>query len=127
MSGTKFEVKFEMPRDLEANLGLAIAEGQTEGLMRIGQLTAGAAKQIASGRPGPNVITGHLRGSIVAWPERPRDDVFVGVAEPGPAAAYAGRIEKLYPFISPAMHQVEGRLGEIMGGALREALAKRGR
>lgn len=60
-----------------------------------------AMKRRASGRPGPNVITGTLRRSIaVSGPVRRG-----GVAEAtvGPSVVYAEPVEALYPFVGPAV------------------------
>jgi hypothetical protein len=59
-----------------------------------------AAKQHASGRPGPNVITGRLRGSIT-WT---LGSDFRGVyADIGTVVHYAPFVERRYPFLLPAL------------------------
>lgn len=58
------------------------------------------AKINASGRPGPNVRTGRLRGSI-SW--RLGEDSTGVFMEYGSAVPYARRVEQLYPYLRPAL------------------------
>jgi phage gpG-like protein len=65
-----------------------------------------AAKRNASGRPGPNVRTGRLRGSIT-W--RPGVDARSAYVDIGTAVVYAPFVElgtsrsPAYPFLRPAL------------------------
>lgn len=65
-----------------------------------------SAKQHATGRPGPNVITGRLRGSIT-W--RLGEDFLGPYADIGTAVHYAPFVElgtsraPAYPFLRPAL------------------------
>jgi HK97 gp10 family phage protein len=65
-----------------------------------------AAKRNASGRPGPNVITGRLRGSIT-W--RPGQDEISPYVDVGTNVFYAPFVElgtshaPAYPFLRPAL------------------------
>jgi phage gpG-like protein len=65
-----------------------------------------AAKRNASGRPGPNVITGRLRGSIT-W--RPGMDELSPYVDIGTNVFYAPFVElgtsraPAYPFLRPAL------------------------
>lgn len=65
-----------------------------------------AAKQNATGRPGPNVITGRLRGSIT-W--RLAKDPISPYVDIGTAVHYAPFVElgtrnaPAYPFLRPAL------------------------
>jgi phage gpG-like protein len=65
-----------------------------------------AAKRNASGRPGPNVITGRLRGSIT-W--RPGEDEISPYVDVGTNVFYAPFVElgtsraPAYPFLRPAL------------------------
>lgn len=65
-----------------------------------------AAKHNATGRPGPNVITGRLRGSIT-W--RLGSDALGLYADVGSAVLYAPFVElgtsraPAYPFLRPAL------------------------
>lgn len=58
------------------------------------------AKQNATGRPGPNVITGRLRGSIAWRPGGTPTDPYVDV---GTNVHYAPFVERRYPFLRPAL------------------------
>jgi len=58
------------------------------------------AKQNASGRPGPNVITGRLRSSIT-W-EFGHDQIGLYV-DIGTNVEYAKHVEDLYPYLEPAL------------------------
>lgn len=96
-----------------------------------------AAKDHASGRPGPNVVTGTLRRSIVVagitrqgargW------GTFVG-----PTTVYGRRVElgfegpdrrgRVYhqsghPFLEPGFREVEGRLQDLFARTWDEAIA----
>lgn len=65
-----------------------------------------AAKRNASGRPGPNVITGRLRGSIT-W--KPGQDALSPYVDVGTNVFYAPFVElgtsraPAYPFLRPAL------------------------
>lgn len=65
-----------------------------------------SAKQHASGRPGPNVRTGRLRGSIT-W--RLGEDGISPFADVGTAVSYAPYVElgtsrmPAYPYLRPAL------------------------
>jgi phage gpG-like protein len=65
-----------------------------------------AAKRNASGRPGPNVITGRLRGSIT-W--KPGEDEISPYVDVGTNVFYAPFVElgtsraPAYPFLRPAL------------------------
>jgi phage gpG-like protein len=65
-----------------------------------------AAKHNATGRPGPNVITGRLRGSIT-W--RPGEDALSPYVDIGTNVFYAPFVElgtsraPAYPFLRPAL------------------------
>lgn len=56
-------------------------------------------KQHASGRPGPNVITGRLRGSIT-WRAGRDKTPYVDI---GSNVEYAPFVEKRYPYMRPAL------------------------
>lgn len=60
----------------------------------------GQAKQNATGRPGPMVRTGRLRGSIT-W--RLGHDSRGLYADIGTAVVYAPFVEPKYPFLKPAL------------------------
>jgi HK97 gp10 family phage protein len=65
-----------------------------------------SAKQHATGRPGPNVRTGRLRGSITWRPGHDNEGPYVDV---GSAVLYAPYVEfgtsrmPAYPFLRPAL------------------------
>lgn len=78
------------------------------------------ARTDASGRPGPNIVSGSLRNSIVV--DGPRADGLGWVAFVGPTAPYGRRVElgfhgadslgRVYdqtgfPYMEPAFHEVE--------------------
>lgn len=75
-------------------------------LVRRGIAVERSAKQHATGRPGPNVITGRLRSSIAWRIGHDWHGVFVDV---GTAVEYAPYVElgtsrsPAYPFLRPAM------------------------
>lgn len=86
-------------------------------LARFGVQVESAAKQNASGRPGPNVDTGNLRNSI-GWRVEANDEIelFVGYG------AYYGTYLELgwttqsgnfvqYPFLRPAIEGLGGQIG----------------
>ncbi len=64
------------------------------------------AKQNASGRPGPNVITGRLRSGILAQP--PQRDALGVYADVASTVEYGGFVERgterarPYPYLLPA-------------------------
>lgn len=60
----------------------------------------GSAKQHATGRPGPNVITGRLRGSITYVPGADATSPYVDV---GSNVEYAPYVEARYPYLRPAL------------------------
>lgn len=74
-------------------------------------LVEATAKQYASGRPGPNVITGRLRGSIT-W--RLGVDALSMYADIGTNVYYAIFVEMgtsrapAYPFLRPALEAARG-------------------
>lgn len=67
--------------------------------------TESQAKLNASGRPGPNVRTGRLRGSI-AW--RLGSDEQGAFADIGTQVVYAHYVEMLYPYLLPALSAAQG-------------------
>ncbi len=128
---------------VDAWLGAAervIARVSAEGRAAVAE--AGAemeklAKQNASGRPGPNVITGTLRRSIRHSPVVP-----YGIAgwstDIGPSVVYGRRIELgfhgadsrgrpynqgPFPYMAPAHASVVARLPAIYAAHMRAALA----
>lgn len=82
------------------------------------------AKRNASGRPGPNVVTGTLRrgitqGRVTRWGARGwRNQV-------GPTVIYSRRVELQYgyPFFVPAYHAMTGLARDIFARHWRSALA----
>lgn len=84
----------------EHNLRSIIATTVGADLARKANNVEAQAKQNASGRPGPNVITGRLRGSIT-W--RLGVDELGLYADVGTAVEYAPYVERLYPFLEPAL------------------------
>ena len=58
------------------------------------------AKLNASGRPGPNVITGRLRSSISWTLGEDSQGLFAAI---GTNVEYAKYVEALYPFLRPAL------------------------
>lgn len=96
-----------------------------------------AAKQNASGRPGPNVVTGTLRRSIKHDPVTPWG-LGGWQTKVGPTAVYGRRIElgfsgadslgrvykqPPYPYFTPAFHAVVRRIPAIMAKHLGYAIA----
>lgn len=77
----------------------------------------GEAKVNASGRPGPKVVTGLLRGSIShavqRRGERTQGRVFTNV-EYAPYLEYGTRYAPPYPFLGPAVQVMQGRMGSLM-------------
>lgn len=79
-------------------------------LVRRAMRVEAQAKANASGRPGPRVRTGRLRGSIT-W--RLRQDGGQLVADVGTAVEYAPYVElgtrraRAYPFLRPALRAAE--------------------
>lgn len=95
------------------------------------------AKQNASGRPGPNVVTGTLRRSITMGVVTPWG-VRGWATRVGPTVIYGRRIElgftgtdsrgrsynqPAYPYFRPAMQTVAPRIAEIYQRHMRAALA----
>lgn len=94
-----------------------------------------AAKVNASGRPGPNVVTGTLRRSIHT--KGPTSTGTGYMAQVGPSVIYGRRIElgfhgtdslgrnynqQSYPYLRPALETVGPRLEAIMAQAWAEAI-----
>lgn len=69
-------------------------------LHRRGLRVESQAKINASGRPGPNVITGRLRSSI--HQELGVDSIGL-FSKVGSNVVYAARVEELYPYLKPAL------------------------
>jgi len=69
-------------------------------LARRGVQGESAAKQNASGRPGPNVQTGRLRSSITWQLGRDGLSQYVDV---GSNVEYARHVEDRYPYLKPAL------------------------
>lgn len=69
-------------------------------LQRRGLRVESQAKINASGRPGPNVITGRLRSSIHQELGVDSEGLFSKV---GSDVVYARRVEELYPYLRPAL------------------------
>lgn len=102
-------------------------EGAKAGLVAVAQTVETKAKANANSGshrkgephvpgtgPGPNVVTGNLRRSITHQP--PQQDsqgwfVRVGVAG---TASYGQYVEKLYPFLGPAVTEMRGRIAALM-------------
>lgn len=63
------------------------------------------AKLNASGRPGPNVITGRLRASISWTLGEDGDGLFAAI---GTNVEYAEPVERLYPYLKPALTAAGG-------------------
>lgn len=63
------------------------------------------AKLNASGRPGPNVRSGRLRGSISWTLGEDTRGLFAAV---GTNVEYAAYVEALYPYLKPALSAAEG-------------------
>jgi hypothetical protein len=85
----------ELRRLLEGRDG-AVARDLAQRAVRV----ESAAKERASGRPGPNVDTGRLRSSI-AW--ELRHDALGLYAVVGSDVEYARYVEALYPYLEPAL------------------------
>lgn len=89
-------------RDLLSGEHGAVARDLVRRAIRV----EGSAKQHATGRPGPNVITGRLRGSIT-W--RLGVDPLGVYADVGTAVFYAPFVElgtsraPAYPYLRPAL------------------------
>jgi hypothetical protein len=90
----------------EAALKLALSEPIARDLSRRAIAVESAAKRNATGRPGPNVRTGRLRGSIT-WR---LGGVSVGIyADIGSSVFYAPFVElgtsrsRAYPYLVPAL------------------------
>lgn len=102
-------------------------EGAKAGLVAIAQAIETRAKMNANSGshrkgephvpgtgPGPNVVTGNLRRSITHQP--PEQDgsgwfVRIGVAS---TASYGQYVEKLYPFLEPAVTDMRSRISSLM-------------
>lgn len=69
-------------------------------LQRRGLRVESQAKINASGRPGPNVITGRLRSSIHTELGVDEQGLYARV---GSNVVYAGYVENLYPYLRPAL------------------------
>lgn len=71
------------------------------------------AKVNASGRPGPRVVTGILRGSITSETtragQRTEGRVFTNV-DYAPYLEYGTRYHRAYPFLGPAVDVMRGRI-----------------
>jgi hypothetical protein len=77
-------------------------------LAKFGAKVESQAKMNASGRPGPNVVTGRLRASI-GWRLEFHDEVELYV---GFGAYYGIYLEQgNYPFLGPAIRQSGGAIG----------------
>jgi hypothetical protein len=90
----------------EAGVQALLRGGVMPDLVRRAIQVEAAAKHNASGRPGPNVITGRLRGSIT-W--RPGEDALGPYVDIGTNVFYAPFVElgtsraPAYPFLRPAL------------------------
>lgn len=89
----------------------------------------GTAMQNATGRPGPNVRTGRLRGSIT-W--RLGSDSLGLYAEIGSAVEYAIYVEAgtsrapAYPFLVPALQSATGGSSVFSGAQLIQPISEPG-
>lgn len=90
----------------ETALRLMLREPVVQDLAKRAIKVESAAKKFASGRPGPNVRTGRLRGSIT-W--RPGGDETGWYVDIGSNVLYAPYVElgtsraPAYPFLRPAL------------------------
>lgn len=84
----------------EAGYQLMLKTDVGKDLARRAIAVESSAKRRASGRPGPNVITGRLRGSIT-W--RLGEENGEPYADVGTSVEYAPYVERLYPFLLPAL------------------------
>lgn len=88
-------------------------------LAKFGVRVESAAKTAASGRPGPNVVTGDLRGSI-GWRIEKHDELELYVGFGMPYGIYLelgwtttrGNFVQ-YPFMRPAIESLGGQIGEF--------------
>lgn len=93
-------VRLEAFRWNEAGLIALMRGGVMPNLILRAIQVEAAAKRNASGRPGPNVITGRLRGSLT-W--RLGDDFRGLYADIGTSVFYAPFVENKYPYLMPAL------------------------
>lgn len=92
------------PGAVEATFGAHGAAGRA--LYARGERVASQARVNASGRPGPMVRTGRLRGSIaVGAVEKDGKGLYVDI---GSNVEYAKYVEPRYPFLIPALKAAAG-------------------
>lgn len=95
----------------EAGLRVLLTGPVSQDLVRRAIRVEASAKQHATGRPGPNVRTGRLRGSIT-W--RLGEDPVSPYADVGTAVHYAPFVElgtsraPAYPYLRPALEAARG-------------------
>lgn len=115
--------------DLVARVDAASAAG----IVKVAHLIEAQAKANASGRPGPNVITGTLRRSIVLDPESPVRSGDGWTISVGPSVLYGRRVELgfrgtdsigrtftgagKYPYFTPAVESIIPRIADVMRDA----------
>lgn len=108
MSALREEISIRLEKFAfnEAGMVALLRGGVMPDLARRAMLVEAAAKHNASGRPGPNVITGRLRGSIT-W--HPGEDAISPFVDIGSNVFYAPFVElgtsraPAYPFLRPAL------------------------
>lgn len=104
------------PGDLEAIVNRVRAQGMRaarKALTETAVTIEAQAKRNATGRPGPNVITGNLRRSITHVPARRAGDGWVARVGVAVTARYGRWVEPRFPFLAPAARTVAETAGAI--------------
>lgn len=120
--------------DLVARVDAASAAG----IVKVAHLIEEQAKANASGRPGPNVVSGTLRRSIVLDPESPVRSGTGWTISVGPSVLYGRRVELgfkgtdslgrtftgtgKYPYFRPAVESVVPQIADVMRDAWATAI-----
>ena len=105
--------------ELQAKLkeiGKEATKRVSDAIHKSGFMVEAEAKKRASGRPGPNVITGFLRAHIQTDTSQPMTAVVFDDME------YAGRVEFLYPYMRPALNAKKEDINRMVNQAVQEAV-----